>query len=100
MQAGLVAVTRVAEYLGLEPGNDACGMNRADFDAALEALDGFGAPLVADRDVAWEWFEGRRAVYMPLLTVLAELVDAPPARAWTTTVERAKPSVHEAATTA
>jgi hypothetical protein len=99
MQAGLVAVTRIADYFDLEPQGTNCGMNRADFDAALESLETFGAPLVADRDAAWAWFEGRRAVYMPLLAELCRLVDAPPTQAWTTTVARAKPSVHEAATT-
>jgi hypothetical protein len=89
MQAGLVAVTRIADYFGLEPvPGGPTAVDRAGFDAALDELDRYGAPLLADRGAAWEWFDGRRSVYLPLLNALCLLVDAPRARPWGTSVAR------------
>lgn len=82
MQAGLVAVTRIAEYLRLDPAHTYHAIDRAGFDRALVTLTGYGAPLVRDGDVAWRRFDERRMLYMPLLAALCGLVDAPPTRAW------------------
>jgi hypothetical protein len=54
-------------------------IERAELDAVLDRLDDVNVPLTGDRDVIWERFARRRALYdLPLLG-LAALVDAPPA---------------------
>ena len=82
MQAGLVAVTRIARHFRLTPAEQYFAIDRAGFERALDELAGYGAPLYADRDAAWHWFDERRAGYMPLLSALCRMVDAPPTRAW------------------
>jgi hypothetical protein len=82
MQAGLVAVTRIARHFGLAPAEEYLAIDRDGFEHALDELARYGAPLYADRDAAWRWFDDRRSSYMPLLSALCRMVDAPPARAW------------------
>jgi hypothetical protein len=82
MQAGLVAVTRIARHFRLSPADDYLAIDREGFEHALDQLAGYGALLYAERDAAWRWFDERRATYVPLLAALARMVDAPPARAW------------------
>jgi hypothetical protein len=82
MQAGLVAMTRMANHFDLVPAEGYFVVDRERFERTLDELASFGAPLYADRDRAWRWFDERRRQYMPILAALCRLVDAPPTRAW------------------
>lgn len=82
-QTGAVALRRIAAvfHLPLDPTSTRAtlrGIDRATFDAALEALTAAGVPVRADRDAAWEAFEDWRVAYDEPLLRLERLTVAPP----------------------
>jgi hypothetical protein len=54
-------------------------LTQAEFSAALDELESAGLPLTDDRELVWDRFAARRALYEPAIRGLAERIDAAPA---------------------
>jgi hypothetical protein len=82
MRGGIAALRRIAAFFGIRldlAAGEPISIERAEFDAALAALEAADVPLVADRDVAWQRFVERRRQYDRAALELCSLVDAAPA---------------------
>ncbi len=83
LKTGARALHDLAAFFGLDTpdkeGSQAgtISITRADFDAALAALDAAGVPLLEAREESWHEFKIRRATYDEVLVGLEELVLAP-----------------------
>jgi hypothetical protein len=87
IRAGFVALSRVADFLGLDYASDPdpadpISVPRSEFDAMWDRLSSQGVPLVDDQDQAWRDFAGWRVNYDMALCAISEQIDAPPGR-WT-----------------
>ena len=60
--------------------DDPTSVSRREFDLLCVELEAAGVPLKADRDLAWQDFNGWRVNYDPVLVGLSRLVVAPPTR--------------------
>jgi hypothetical protein len=82
IRAGYVSLRRIAETFGIDfdpdpSSTDAIAIQRAEFDAACDALENAGITLHVGRDRAWEDFSGWRVNYEAPLLGLAEMLRVP-----------------------
>ena len=94
IRAGYICLRRIADFFGIkyDPAparTDPTSVTREKFDAAAAELEAAGLPLRADRDAAFEDFNGWRVNYDRPLLALSRLVLAPEAR-WNTAEDRAE----------
>jgi hypothetical protein len=94
IRAGYLALRRITGvfHLPYDPAPTPASpirIDRATFDAALDALAGSGVPLKPDRDTAWRDFHGWRVTYDEPLGRLETLTAAPPPW-WTLPVRSAR----------
>ena len=82
IRAGYTSLRHIADTFGIDfdwdPGQTSpIAIQRAEFDAACEALEDAGMGLHIDRDRAWEDFSGWRVNYEAPLLGLAEMLRVP-----------------------
>ena len=75
---GCHAVEDLSNYFGLVHEHE-IGVERAEFEAALDSLAEAGYPVLLDRAVAWERFGALRVRYAGPLNVVARSFVTPPA---------------------
>ena len=93
LRAGYICLRRIADFFGIkyDPSparTDPTSVTREKFDTAAAELETAGLPLRADRDAAFEDFNGWRVNYDRPLLALSRLILAPEAR-WNTAEDRA-----------
>lgn len=84
IRSGFIALRRIAEFneIPFDPDprpTDPISITRSEFDAAWQRLAAAGAPMRAERELAWASFRGWRVNYDTVLLGLAILTMAPPA---------------------
>jgi hypothetical protein len=83
LRSGYLALRRICDYFDIPyPPDphfpaDPIQVARAEFDAALAALEAAGLPLKPDREQAWQDFAGWRVNYDATLRALSDLTMAP-----------------------
>jgi len=82
IRAGYLALRRIADFFRLnyktDPRpDDTTSIQREEFDVALDEMAAAGLPVKADRDAAWQAFNGWRVNYDEVLLALATLTMAP-----------------------
>ncbi len=83
IRAGCTTLRRITHvfHLPMDPSptaESATRMDRATFEAALDALAGSGVPVTPDREAAWRAFHAWRVIYDEPLERLEHLTVAPP----------------------
>lgn len=82
IRAGYVSLRAIAETFGIEfdpdpERGDPIAIQRAEFEAACDALEEAGLRVHVDRDRAWDDFSGWRVNYEAALLGLAEMLRVP-----------------------
>ncbi len=82
IRAGYLALRRIARVFGItydpSPRADSpTSISRAMYDEAIDVLAAAGVPIVADRDQAWQDFNGWRVNYDEVLRGMERLTVAP-----------------------
>lgn len=82
VRSGYIALRRIATIYQIpfdpDPGaGDPISITREEFDAALQRLSAAGAPLGADKELAWASYRGWRVNYDAVLLGLSTLTMAP-----------------------
>jgi hypothetical protein len=82
IRAGYIALRRVGEFFKIQYDphplpTDPTSIDRARFEQAVDVLAASGVPVIADRDQAWQDFNGWRVNYDAVLRRLEVLTMAP-----------------------